>query len=34
VTRQVFEGLRHETHNEPDRDRVLDAVVAWIRSAV
>jgi len=32
VTRQVFEGLRHETHNEPDRDRVLDAVVAWIRS--
>jgi acylglycerol lipase len=34
VTRQVFDGLRHETHNEPDRDRVLDAVVAWIRSAV
>jgi acylglycerol lipase len=34
VTRQVFEGLRHETHNEPDGDRVLDAVVAWIRSAV
>jgi acylglycerol lipase len=34
VTRHVFEGLRHETHNEPDRERVLDAVVAWIRSAV
>jgi alpha-beta hydrolase superfamily lysophospholipase len=34
VTRQLFEGLRHETHNEPDRERVLDAVVAWIRSAV
>jgi alpha-beta hydrolase superfamily lysophospholipase len=34
VTRRVFEGLRHETHNEPDRERVLDAVVAWIRSAV
>jgi alpha-beta hydrolase superfamily lysophospholipase len=34
VTRQVFQGLRHETHNEPDRDRVLDAVVAWIRAAV
>lgn len=34
VTRRVFDGLRHETHNEPDRDRVLDAVVAWIRSTV
>jgi acylglycerol lipase len=34
VTRRVFEGLRHETHNEPDRERVLDAVVAWIRAAV
>jgi alpha-beta hydrolase superfamily lysophospholipase len=34
VTRHVFEGLRHETHNEPDRERVLEAVVAWIRSAV
>jgi alpha-beta hydrolase superfamily lysophospholipase len=34
VTRQVFDGLRHETHNEPDRDRMLDAVVAWIRAAV
>jgi acylglycerol lipase len=34
VTRRVFEGLRHETHNEPDRERVLDAIVAWIRAAV
>jgi len=34
VTRLVFDGLRHETHNEPDRERVLDAVIAWIRDAV
>jgi acylglycerol lipase len=34
VTRHVFGGLRHETHNEPSRERVLDDVVAWIRGAV
>lgn len=34
VTRRVFEGLRHETHNEPEHDLVLDAVVAWIRATV
>jgi acylglycerol lipase len=34
VTRRVFEGLRHETHNEPESEYVLDEVVAWIRASV
>jgi alpha-beta hydrolase superfamily lysophospholipase len=27
---RVYEGLRHETMNEPERDRVLDDLVAWL----
>ena len=34
VTRRVHEGLRHETHHEPEHDAVLAEVVAWIRSQV
>lgn len=34
VTRRVHEGLRHETHHEPEYPQVLAEVVAWIRSAV
>jgi len=31
VTRRVYEGVRHELHNEPEADGVLNDVVAWIR---
>ena len=34
VNRRVHEGLRHETHHEPEHDAVLAEVVAWIRSQV
>jgi alpha-beta hydrolase superfamily lysophospholipase len=27
---RVYEGLRHETMNEPERDQVLDDLVAWL----
>jgi len=28
--REVFANLRHELHNEPEKDRVLDYVTAWV----
>ncbi len=31
VERKVFEGLRHELHNEPEGDDVLGFVVEWLR---
>jgi len=31
VTRRVYEGVRHELHNEPEAEVVLDDVIAWIR---
>jgi len=31
VERRVFPGLRHETHNEPEKDEVLDFVVRWVK---
>jgi alpha-beta hydrolase superfamily lysophospholipase len=34
VTRRVHDGLRHETHHEPEHGQVLAEVVAWIRAAV
>jgi len=34
VERRVYPGGRHELHNEPERERVLDDVVAWIRANV
>jgi alpha-beta hydrolase superfamily lysophospholipase len=34
VTRRVYEGLRHELHNEPDHERVLDDVTGWLRAHV
>jgi alpha-beta hydrolase superfamily lysophospholipase len=34
VTRHVHEGLRHETHHEPEHEDVLTEVVDWIRSQV
>jgi acylglycerol lipase len=30
VTRRVYEGLHHETHNEPSRVSVIDDTIAWI----
>jgi alpha-beta hydrolase superfamily lysophospholipase len=32
VTRTVHAGLRHETHNEPERDAVVRGVIDWIRT--
>jgi acylglycerol lipase len=34
VTRRVYPGLRHETHNEPEGASVVDDTIAWIRAAV
>ena len=31
VTRKVYPGLRHELHNEPEWETVIDDVVAWLR---
>jgi lysophospholipase len=31
VTRVVHEGLRHETHHEPEHEAVLAGVVDWLR---
>ena len=30
----LWEGFYHETHNEPERDRVLAAIVTWLRAHV
>jgi alpha-beta hydrolase superfamily lysophospholipase len=30
LTVRTYEGLYHEPHNEPERDQVLDDVVAWL----
>ncbi|MFQ5554085.1 MAG: alpha/beta hydrolase [Acidimicrobiia bacterium] len=30
VERKLFPGLRHELHNEPEQDEVLEFVVRWI----
>jgi alpha-beta hydrolase superfamily lysophospholipase len=30
VTLKIYPGLYHEVFNEPERDQVLDDVVAWI----
>jgi alpha-beta hydrolase superfamily lysophospholipase len=34
VTRHVYPGLHHETHNEPSGRAVIDDTVAWILSAL
>jgi alpha-beta hydrolase superfamily lysophospholipase len=31
VNRIVYEGMRHELHNEPDGDRVLADMVSWVK---
>jgi len=30
VTRRVYDGLHHETHNEPTGATVIDDTIAWI----
>jgi len=34
VTRRVYQGLHHETHNEPSGATVIDDTIAWIVSQV
>ena len=34
VTRRVYPGLRHETHNEPEGASLVDDTIAWLREAV
>jgi acylglycerol lipase len=34
VDRLVREDLRHEMHNEPEQDEILDHVVGWIRGRI
>lgn len=34
VTRRVYEGLRHEMHNEPEADAVIGDTIAWIERAL
>ncbi|MEU7905678.1 lysophospholipase [Actinoplanes sp. NPDC049118] len=30
LTLKIYEGLYHEPHNEPERDQVLDDIIAWL----
>jgi acylglycerol lipase len=34
VTRRVYQGLHHETHNEPSGATVIDDTIAWITGRV
>ncbi len=34
VTVKVYDGLYHEPHNEPEKEQVLDDVVAWLDAHV
>jgi len=34
VTRRVYPGLRHEMHNEPERDAVIGDTLAWIETSL
>ena len=34
VTRRVYEGLHHETHNQPSGPTVIDDTIAWITGRV
>lgn len=34
VTRRLYAGLRHETHNEPEGQSVIDDTIGWIRDQV
>jgi alpha-beta hydrolase superfamily lysophospholipase len=30
VRRTLYPGVRHELHNEPEQEQVMDEVVAWM----
>jgi alpha-beta hydrolase superfamily lysophospholipase len=34
VTVTIYDGLLHEPHNEPEKEEVLDDVVAWLDAHV
>ena len=34
MTRRTYPGLRHELHNEPESEEVVEDVIAWIRDHV
>jgi acylglycerol lipase len=34
VTRRVYPGLRHETHNEPEASAVIDDTTGWIEKSL
>jgi acylglycerol lipase len=34
VTRRVYPGLRHETHNEPEATAVISDTIAWIEGSL
>jgi len=34
VTRRVYPGLRHETHNEPEADAVIGDTIAWTKRSL
>lgn len=34
VTRRVYDGMRHEMHNEPEGASILDDTVRWIENAI
>lgn len=31
-TLKFYQGLRHETHNEPEQDRVIDNIIQWLNA--
>jgi acylglycerol lipase len=32
VERRTYPGVRHEPHNDPDGDAIVDAAIAWLRA--
>ena len=34
VDLKLYEGMRHEIHNEPDRGRVYDDIAIWVQNAI
>jgi len=33
-TYKTFDGLRHETHNEPEKDEVINYIVSWLNEHI
>ena len=34
VSLRLWEGLRHETFHEPERDEVIDAIGDWVSARI